>query len=361
MDSADVQSVVVAAESWQKALHAARVSRGDAGPISGFSIELLDEGYRAVDPLARRRYDVKRAADDAAHRRDAAHTTSGTASRTAAARAARSRRASDDDREAPPPAAPPRPGPAAPAPASASPQTAPARKAPPAAPATKAPSVPPPRPAPPVAAAPEPTPAPAPAIVPTAIMSVGVMNGGGADATTRHEPSNMTSHDPHRAGSCSCLRPLRRGPRAGPGPADAGHLQAGARSERAPPAHLPGVRLHRRPRRERGVGRAPPSHAAGPGARVDRERPPGEIREPRRVRRRLPGQAAGAAAGDARVEGLDGRGGRRLPAPRRRQQPSGRPCMRPPPSGRRRRAPSPSPCARAPAPAPPIPPVAPRP
>src|SRR5271156_1431875 len=62
MDSADVQSVVVEADSWQKALHAARTARGDAGPISGFSIELLDEGYRAVDPLARRRYDVKRAA-----------------------------------------------------------------------------------------------------------------------------------------------------------------------------------------------------------------------------------------------------------------------------------------------------------
>src|ERR1700683_1314308 len=60
MDSADTQSVVVEAESWQKALHAARVARGDAGPISGFSIELLDEGYRAVDPLARRRYGGKR-------------------------------------------------------------------------------------------------------------------------------------------------------------------------------------------------------------------------------------------------------------------------------------------------------------
>src|SRR5271163_3169291 len=66
MDSADVQSVVVEAESWQKALHAARTARGETGPISGFSIELLDDGYRAVDPLARRRYDVKRASDDAA-------------------------------------------------------------------------------------------------------------------------------------------------------------------------------------------------------------------------------------------------------------------------------------------------------
>ena len=63
MDSADTQSVVVEAESWQKALHAARLARKEGGPISGFSIELLDDGYRAVDPLARRRYDVKRAPD----------------------------------------------------------------------------------------------------------------------------------------------------------------------------------------------------------------------------------------------------------------------------------------------------------
>ena len=66
MDRADTQSVVVDAESWQKALQAARAARGEPGPISGFSIELLDEGYRAVDPLARLRYDVKRASDKAA-------------------------------------------------------------------------------------------------------------------------------------------------------------------------------------------------------------------------------------------------------------------------------------------------------
>ena len=33
--------------------------------MSGFSIELLEEGYRAVDPLARVRFVVKRAPDDA--------------------------------------------------------------------------------------------------------------------------------------------------------------------------------------------------------------------------------------------------------------------------------------------------------
>ena len=53
MDSADTQSVVVEAESWQKALHAARLARKEAGPISGFSIELLDEGYRAVNAFQR--------------------------------------------------------------------------------------------------------------------------------------------------------------------------------------------------------------------------------------------------------------------------------------------------------------------
>ena len=64
MDKTDAQSVVVEAESWQRALQAARTARGEKGPISGFSIELLDEGYRAVDPLARLRFDVKRAAED---------------------------------------------------------------------------------------------------------------------------------------------------------------------------------------------------------------------------------------------------------------------------------------------------------
>ena len=33
--------------------------------MSGFSIELLEEGYRAIDPVARVRFVVKRAPDDA--------------------------------------------------------------------------------------------------------------------------------------------------------------------------------------------------------------------------------------------------------------------------------------------------------
>lgn len=60
----DTQKFCVEAESWQRALQAARSQRGEDGPMSGFSIELLEEGYRAVDPLARVRFVVKRAPDD---------------------------------------------------------------------------------------------------------------------------------------------------------------------------------------------------------------------------------------------------------------------------------------------------------
>ena len=60
----DTQKFCVEAESWQRALQAARAQRGEDGPMSGFSIELLEEGYRAVDPLARVRFVVKRAPDD---------------------------------------------------------------------------------------------------------------------------------------------------------------------------------------------------------------------------------------------------------------------------------------------------------
>jgi hypothetical protein len=60
----DLQKFCVEAESWQRALQAARAQRGEEGPMSGFSIELLEEGYRAVDPVARVRFVVKRAPDD---------------------------------------------------------------------------------------------------------------------------------------------------------------------------------------------------------------------------------------------------------------------------------------------------------
>src|ERR1700739_935952 len=66
MGKSEGESLYVQAESWQKALQGARAQRGESAPMSGFSIELLDEGCRAVDPMSRRRYEVRRAADDAA-------------------------------------------------------------------------------------------------------------------------------------------------------------------------------------------------------------------------------------------------------------------------------------------------------
>ena len=66
LGKSEKQQVFVDAESWQKALQAARSQRGDAGPMSGFSIELLDEGCRAVDPMSRLRYEVRRAPDGGA-------------------------------------------------------------------------------------------------------------------------------------------------------------------------------------------------------------------------------------------------------------------------------------------------------
>jgi GAF domain len=59
------ESLHVDAESWQKALQAARAQRGESAPMSGFSIELLDDGCRAVDPMSRVRYEVRRAPGEA--------------------------------------------------------------------------------------------------------------------------------------------------------------------------------------------------------------------------------------------------------------------------------------------------------
>jgi hypothetical protein len=60
------QRYCVEAEQWQKALQRVRSLRGDEGTLGSFSIELLDDGYRAIDPLTRTRFVVTRAADDAA-------------------------------------------------------------------------------------------------------------------------------------------------------------------------------------------------------------------------------------------------------------------------------------------------------
>ena len=53
------------AKQWQAALQEARKRRGDTGPLSKFSIELLEHGYRAVDPSQKIRYLVNKAPPDA--------------------------------------------------------------------------------------------------------------------------------------------------------------------------------------------------------------------------------------------------------------------------------------------------------
>src|SRR6187200_1907144 len=79
LSKTDTQKVCVEAESWQRALQAARAQRGEEGPMSGFAIELLAEGYRAVDPVARMRFVVKRAGDEPAVTVPRAVTPAGTA------------------------------------------------------------------------------------------------------------------------------------------------------------------------------------------------------------------------------------------------------------------------------------------
>lgn len=68
LGKSEKESIFVEAESWQKALQAARAQRGEAAPMSGFSIELLDDGCRAVDPMSRLRYEVKKAPEEGASR-----------------------------------------------------------------------------------------------------------------------------------------------------------------------------------------------------------------------------------------------------------------------------------------------------
>jgi hypothetical protein len=64
LGKAEKDSLYVDADSWQKALQVARSLRGESEPLSGFSIELLDEGCRAVDPVSRVSYEVHRAPED---------------------------------------------------------------------------------------------------------------------------------------------------------------------------------------------------------------------------------------------------------------------------------------------------------
>lgn len=64
-DSAAPGRLCVEARQWQTALEQARVLLSDAVPLSRFSIEVLDDGYRAVNVERRTRYVVRRAPDDA--------------------------------------------------------------------------------------------------------------------------------------------------------------------------------------------------------------------------------------------------------------------------------------------------------
>ncbi|MDC3952572.1 GAF domain-containing protein [Polyangium jinanense] len=57
--------LTVEAPQWQPALQKARAMRGDDGSLGNFSIELLDDGYKAVDPVKKLRYTVRKAPDTA--------------------------------------------------------------------------------------------------------------------------------------------------------------------------------------------------------------------------------------------------------------------------------------------------------
>jgi putative methionine-R-sulfoxide reductase with GAF domain len=62
--NAQPDTICVEADSWQRALQLARTLRGDEGTISGFSVELRDDGCRAIDPISHLHFDVRRAPDN---------------------------------------------------------------------------------------------------------------------------------------------------------------------------------------------------------------------------------------------------------------------------------------------------------
>jgi GAF domain len=64
-ESSIAEKYCVEAKQWQAALQEARKLRGDSGALSKFSIELLDRGYRAVDPALKLRYLINEAPADA--------------------------------------------------------------------------------------------------------------------------------------------------------------------------------------------------------------------------------------------------------------------------------------------------------
>src|SRR5579871_3937247 len=60
----DSESVQVDADTWQKALEITRSERGHGASMAGFSIELVEDGCRAVDPELRVRYSVRAVAPE---------------------------------------------------------------------------------------------------------------------------------------------------------------------------------------------------------------------------------------------------------------------------------------------------------
>jgi hypothetical protein len=57
--NAEKESLQVDADSWQDALRIARSKRGEGDAITGFAIDVLNEGCRAVDPMSHSTYDVR--------------------------------------------------------------------------------------------------------------------------------------------------------------------------------------------------------------------------------------------------------------------------------------------------------------
>jgi hypothetical protein len=84
-ESSTAEKYCVEAKQWQAALQDARKQRGDSGALSQFSIELLDDGYRAIDPSLKLRYMITHAPDDAALNDGSSATSIASASITPAA------------------------------------------------------------------------------------------------------------------------------------------------------------------------------------------------------------------------------------------------------------------------------------
>ena len=63
-DGSPTERYCIDARRWQSALQEVRRLRGDEGPLPKLTIELLDAGYRAVDPELKVRYIVSEAPPD---------------------------------------------------------------------------------------------------------------------------------------------------------------------------------------------------------------------------------------------------------------------------------------------------------